>query len=142
MVFLYVCAIASSYVLFLFVYIQLRFLKFSFLPPLFFICLVTLQSCLAIILYLQFNQCLVYMVGGFHSSILDVLYSFRLDIRVLIIPVIYRNICLNQYIYIYIYIYIYDNQSIPAVATLCFLFLNTPYSPSSQHVSALRATIR
>jgi hypothetical protein len=24
------------------------------------------------------------------------------------------------------YQYIYDNQSIPAVATLCFLFLNTP----------------
>lgn len=98
MVILYVCDIVSSYVLFLFVYIQLRVLKFSFLPPLLFISLVTLQPCLAIIFYLQFNQYLVYMIRGFHSSILNVLYSFRLNIGVLIIPQIYTNIYLKSHL--------------------------------------------
>jgi hypothetical protein len=43
---------------------------------------------------------------------------------------------------VHFYSYIYGNQSKPAVATLFFLFLNTPYSPSSQHVSAFRAIIK
>jgi hypothetical protein len=91
MVFLYV----MCYCEFLFVYIHLRVLKFSFLPYLFFVCLVILHPCLATMFYLRLKQYLVYMITSFHSSILNVLYSFRLDIRVLLITLTYTNIYLK-----------------------------------------------